>query len=162
MPQDPLIPDARLSLRDRLEALTLEQAERETGIATRPWRKCAGAVKLENVGAKGRPRVRRGICRGRRGASHRTSRARCSQVAIGRGLTVVGSSHMLCDAMPRLRHLVQRALRAASPSIGQLAEQLGYSTSAFAAGDWEIARYPRRWQDGWRNCSAAKPAPSSG
>jgi transcriptional regulator with XRE-family HTH domain len=50
--------------------------------------------------------------------------------------------HMLRDAMPRLRHLVQRALRAASPSIEQLAEQLGYSTSAL-----------RRWRLGNREVS---------
>lgn len=49
---------------------------------------------------------------------------------------------MLCDAMPRLRNLVSRALRVASPSIEQLAESLGYSTSAL-----------RRWRLGNREVS---------
>ncbi|MGH7498601.1 MAG: helix-turn-helix domain-containing protein [Gemmatimonadales bacterium] len=44
--------------------------------------------------------------------------------------------------MPRLRDLVRRALQAASPSLEQLADQLGCSTSAL-----------RRWRLGDREVS---------
>lgn len=50
--------------------------------------------------------------------------------------------HINCDAMRTLRRLVADALRVASPTVEQLAERLGCSTSAL-----------RRWRLGNRQVS---------